>query len=152
ARLSEDSTIAVTTRMTTVQAAADKNRRRASELARIGRGEQIAEPTHGLNHVDPKLLADAADEDLYRVAVAVEILVVEVLDQLGARSHAGAVMHEIGQQSVFVRGELDRIALDRDSAGAGIETHRPAVELALGMPGRTAQQGTDSREHLFQVE
>ena len=51
--------------MTTVQAAADKNSRSASELARIGRGEQIAEPAHGLNHVNAKLLADAADEPAY---------------------------------------------------------------------------------------
>ena len=61
-------------------------------------------------------------------------------------------MHEIGQQPVFVRGQLDRRALDADAAGAGVEAHRPAVELALGVAGGTAQQRADAREHLFEVE
>src|ERR1700720_4478949 len=116
----------VTRRITTVQVAAEKNSRRASELARIGRAEQIAETADGLNHVDAELLADAADEDLDRVGVTVKILVVEMLDQLGARDHAAGVVHQIGEQPVFVRGELDRIAIDGDPAAAGIEPYRPA--------------------------
>ncbi len=32
------------------------------------------------------------------------------------------------------------------------EPHRPAGEFALGVPNRTAQQRTDAREHLFEVE
>src|ERR1700752_4399909 len=96
------------TRITTIQVVAEKNSRSASELARIGRGKQVAEAAHGLDHVDAELAADAADEDLDRVGVAVEILVVEVLAQLGARDHAAGMMHEIGEQPVFVRGELDR--------------------------------------------
>src|SRR5438067_3049590 len=127
--------MAVTARMTTVQAAAEKNRRSASELARIGRGEHVAEPAHSLDHLDAELLADASHEDLDRIRVAVEILVVKVLDQFGTRDHAASVVHEIGQQPVFVRSELDRIAVDCDPASASIETHRPASEFALGMAG-----------------
>src|SRR5262249_27005942 len=103
-----------TTSITTGQVAAEKNRRSASELARIGHCEQIAQAAHRLDHVDTELLANAADEDFDRVRVAVEILVVEMLDQLGARYHAAGVMHQIGQQAVLVRGELDRVAVDRD--------------------------------------
>src|SRR5712672_508352 len=121
--------------MTTVQVAAEKNNQSARELARIGRREQIAEAAHGLDHVDAELLADAADEDLDRVGVPVEILVVQVLDQLRARDDPAGVMHEISQQPVFVRGELDRIAIDADAAGAGVEPNGAAVELALRMPG-----------------
>src|ERR1700682_2400491 len=125
----------VTSRITTVQVAAEKNRRSASELARIGRGEEIAQTADGLNHVDAELLADAADENLDGVGVAVEILVVEMLDQLRAPEHAAGMVHQIGEQPVFVRGELDRIAIDGDPAAAGIEPHRPADQLALGLPG-----------------
>src|ERR1700676_927713 len=125
----------VTSRITTVQVAAEKNRRSASELARIGRREQIAEAADGLNDVDPELLADTADEDLDRVGVAVEILVVEMLDQLGARHRAAGMVHQIGEQPVFVRGELDRIAVDGDPAAAGIQAHGSADQLALGMSG-----------------
>src|SRR5260370_5123470 len=142
----------VTRRITTVQVAAEKNRRSASELARIGRAEEIAETAHGLYHVDAELLADSADEDLDGVGVAVKILVVEMLDQLGARDHAAGVVHEVGEQPVFVRGELDRVAVDRDTAAAGIEAHRPADQLALGVPRRAAQQGPDARQHLFEVK
>src|ERR1700722_1040417 len=119
--------------MTTVHTVAETNRRSASELARIARrGEQIAEPAHGLDHVDAELLADAADEDLDGVRVAVEILVIEMLDQLGARDDAAGVVHQVGEQAVLVRGELDRSAVDGDAAGARVEPHRPAQEIALG--------------------
>ena len=50
--------------------------------------DQVAEAAHGLDDVDAELLAQAADEDLDGVRVAVEILVVEVLGQLAARDDA----------------------------------------------------------------
>src|ERR1700687_5451332 len=126
----------VTTRINTVQVVAEKKRRRASELRRIARrGEQIAEPAHGLDDVHAELLADAADEDLDGVGVAVEVLVVEMLDQLAARDPAASVMHEIGEQTILVAGELDRIAVDGHAAGAGVEAHGTAIELALGVAG-----------------
>ena len=117
-----------------------------------GGREQIAEPAHGLDDVDAELLADAADEHLDGVGIAVEVLVVEMLDQFGARHHAAGVVHQIGQQPVFVAGELDRIAVDRDAAGAGVEPHRPAVELALGVAGRAAQQRAHARQHFLEME
>src|SRR3569623_2321853 len=124
-------------RITMSHAVADRNRRVASELARIRkvpgdartagrrrrscpsktallpsgqariqapastpgcsrRGQEIAEAADGLDDVDVELLADAADEDLNGVGVAVEILVVEMLDELGARHHAPRMMHQVG--------------------------------------------------------
>ena len=121
-------------------------------VAASRRGEEIAEPAHGLDHVDAELLADAADEHLDGVGVAVEVLIVEMLDQFGARDHAAGMMHQVGEQPVFVAGELDRIAVDRDAAGAGVEPHRPADELALGVAGGAAQQRADARQHLFEME
>src|ERR1700748_1606072 len=46
------------------------------------RGQEIAQPSDGLDDVDVQLLADTADKDLDGVRVAVEILVVEMFDQL----------------------------------------------------------------------
>src|SRR5262249_20182857 len=132
-----------TTSITTVQAAAERNNRSASELARIGQCEQVAEAPYRLDHVDAELLANPSDEDLDGVGVAIKILIVKVLDQLGARHHAAGVMHEIGEQPIFVRGELDRIAVYRDAAGARIEPHRSAVELALGVAARAAHACPD---------
>src|SRR5580700_11554002 len=104
-------------RMTTVQAVAHRNRRSASELARIGRREQITETAHRLDYVDAELFADAADEHFDGVGIAVEILVVEMLDKLGAGDDAAGVMHQVGQQPVFMRSELHRIAVDSNPPG-----------------------------------
>src|SRR5689334_8556897 len=141
-----------TTSITTVQAAAEKNSRSASELARIGQCQQVAQPPYRLNHVDTELLANPSDEYLDGVGIAIEILVVKVLDQLRARHHAAGVMHEIGEQPIFMRGELDRIAVHRDAPSARIEPHRPAVELALGVTSRAPQQCPDPRQHLLEVK
>src|SRR5262245_66595736 len=113
-----------TTSITTVQAAAEKNSRSASELARIGQCEQVAEAPYRLDHVDTELLANPPDEDLDGVRVAIKILIVKVLDQLRARHHAPGVVHEIGEQPIFMRGELHWIAIHRDPPGAGVEPDR----------------------------
>src|SRR5262245_40867976 len=118
-----------TTSITTVHVAAEKNSRNASELARIGQCEQVAQAPHRLDHVDTQLLADAADENFDRVGVAVKILIIKMLDQLRARHHTTGVMHQVSKQSIFMRGELDWIAVDGDAPSPGIEPHRPAVEL-----------------------
>src|SRR5262249_16871312 len=118
-RYTEDRTKPVINRMMTVEAVAETNRRSASELARIARrSEQVAEAAHRLDHVDAELLADTADEHLDRVRVAIEVLIVEVLDQLGARHHPAGVVHQIGEQPILVRCELDGRSIDGDAAGA----------------------------------
>src|SRR5258705_13805206 len=141
-----------TTSITTVQAAAEKNSRNASELARIGQCEQVTEASYRLDYVDPQLLANPSDEHLDGVGIAIKVLVVKMLDQLRARHHAAGMMHEIGEQPIFVRGELDRIAIHRDAPGAGVEPHRPAVELALGVAGRASQQRPDPRQHPLEMK
>src|SRR5262245_51316150 len=143
----------VTTRITTVQVVAEKKRRSASELRRIARrAQQVTKPANGLDDVDAELPANATDKHLDGVGVAIEVLIVKVLDQLAARDHSSAVVHEISKEPILVRGQLDRVAVDGDPAGAGIEPHRSAVELALGVTGRAAQQGADARQHLLQME
>src|SRR5690242_14274572 len=90
-----------------VQMADVAKRRNASDLSFIGStAHAVAEAAYGLDHVGRNLLAQAADEHLDGVAVAIEVLLVEMLDQLRARYDAAAVMHEIGEQAVLVRREL----------------------------------------------
>src|SRR6266436_3196645 len=126
--------IPVATRITTVHAVAYKNRRSASELARIGwRRQQITEAAHGLDDLDAELLADTADKHLDGIGIAVEVLVVKMLDKFGARHDAPRMVHQVGQQPVLMRGELDRRASHRDPPGATVEPHRTAQKLALGV-------------------
>ena len=51
--------------------------------------------------------------------VAIEILLVEMLDDLAAGDDAPGMVHEIGEQPIFVAGQLDRRAVDRDAARRG---------------------------------
>ena len=51
-----------------------------------------------------------------------------------------------------MRGELDRVAVDGDAPGSGIEAHRAAGELALGVSGRAAQQRAHARQNFLEVE
>src|SRR4051794_36069574 len=53
----------------------------------VGVVEAVTEATDGGYHIGTQLLANAGDEDLDRVRIAVEVLVVDMLDQLGAADH-----------------------------------------------------------------
>src|SRR3569623_212318 len=55
----------------------------------------VAEATLGVDHFLRQLLAQPADEHFDRIGVAVEVLVVEVLGQLGAAHHLALVVHEV---------------------------------------------------------
>src|SRR3546814_17734039 len=48
------------------------------------------------------------DEHLDRVRIAVEILIVDMLDQLGTRYDLALVMEQIGQQFILLRRQLHR--------------------------------------------
>src|SRR4029079_6376394 len=102
--------------------------------ARVGRSQQIAEPAYGLNDIDAELFTTAPDEHSDGVRVAVEILIVQMLDQLGARNDPARVMHQIGEQAVFMAGELDRIAVARDAPGARISRTGPQLNSLLAWP------------------
>src|SRR5665647_737813 len=100
-----------------------------------GRRQKVTETPHRLDDVDVKLLADAADEHFDGIGVAVEILVVEMLDQFGARHHAPGVVHEISQKPILMRSHLDRIAGYADPPGAGIQRNRTAGQFGLRVAG-----------------
>ena len=76
--------------------------------AAVWRRQHIAEAAHGLDHIDAELTAQASDENFDRIRVAIEILIVKMLDDFRAGNDPPLMMHEIGEQPVFVRGELDR--------------------------------------------
>ena len=84
--------------------------------------------------------------------VAVEILLVEVFDDLAARDDAPGMVHEIGEQAILVAGELDRLAVDRDPPGAGVEPDRSDREVARRVAGGAPHQRPQARQHLLHVE
>ena len=78
----------------------------------VGSFEAISKSAHRLNQIDVELLAQTPDEHFDRVRIAIEILIVKMLDEFRARNDAAAMMGEIGEQPVFQRRQLDRIAVD----------------------------------------
>src|SRR6185437_698909 len=100
--------------------------------------ETIAKAAYRLNQIGIELLAQTPDEHLYRIRVAVEILIVKVLHQLGARYHSAAVMGEIGEQPVFQRGEFHRVAVQRHPGRAGVDAQRPNFDFGGSQAGGAA--------------
>src|ERR1700744_3507086 len=97
-----DSTTPPTTSPSMVQTAAAAIRRAASELSRKMAGpkggifQAVAQAAHRLDQIGIQLFAQPADEHFDGVGVAVEILIVKMFDQLGARYHLASMIGEIG--------------------------------------------------------
>ena len=62
------------------------------------------------------------------------------------------MVHQIGQEAIFVAGELDGLAIDGDAAGARIEPHGADREVAGGAACGATQEGAHPRQHLLHVE
>jgi len=65
----------------------EQTQRKRASAHRPG-SQQITEAANGLNDLDAELLADTADKHLDGIGIAVEVLVVEMLDKFGTRHHA----------------------------------------------------------------
>jgi hypothetical protein len=116
------------------------------------RGQAIAEPAHRFDAVSADLLAQPADEHLDGVRIAVEILIVEVLDQFGATDHPAMMHHQIVQQTVFERGQAQRLAIDAGPRRAGIKPQRTQIQGRGRVTGRTAHQRAQARQQFLGVE
>src|SRR5258708_19096680 len=142
-----DSTAPPTTSPSMVHIAAaairrdDKDSSLSRRAAQFGIFQRIAKPAYRLNEACVEFLAQAADKDLDRVGVAVEILVVEMFHQFGARHHLAAMMGERGQQPVFLAGELHRIAVIGDAAGTGVDAQLADLDIGGGGARRPAGGG-----------
>src|SRR5690606_33129693 len=114
--------------------------------------EAVTEATDGRDDFRTQLLADAGDEDLDRVRIAVEILIVDMLDQFGAADHLALVVHEVAQQLVFLRRQLDRLALERDAARTRVEPHVAGGQFAGGIARGAADQRAQTGDQFFRLE
>ena len=101
--------------------------------------EAITEPPDGLYDVGGKLLAQASDEHLDSVRIAIEVLLVQMLDEFCPGNDAGAMQHEISEHAIFMRGKLHRLSVDRHPRRFGIEAKLAAFELVARMPRRAPQ-------------
>ncbi len=112
----------------------------------------VAEAAHRLDQIAAELAPDAPDKHLDRIGIAIEILIVEMLDQLGAGDDAALVVHEIGEEPILVRGQLHGRSIGDDTPGAGVERDRTADELARRVAGGAAQERPEPRQQLLHVK
>src|SRR5690606_5459766 len=97
----EDRATPPATRAAAIQSAANSTRRSASDrvfakrpmggdearsIFFVGRRKAVSQAAHRVDHVGAELLAQPAYEYFDRVRIAVEVLIVDVLRQLGARN------------------------------------------------------------------
>jgi hypothetical protein len=96
--------------------------------------------------VHVELLAQIADVRLEDARVAPEVVLPHVLEELRAAEDTPRVEHEVAQQAILGRGELDRLAGPGDLVGVLVELevleHEP-VGVRLGEAG-AAQDGPDA--------
>src|SRR5262245_59734706 len=104
----------------------------------LRRPHAVPHAAHRLDHVDAHLLAQASDKHLDRIGIAVEILVVEMLDQFRARDHLAHMVHEISKQPELMGGELQRYAVEAGLGGLGVEPQLSTGQLGRGMARSTA--------------
>ena len=114
--------------------------------------EAVAEAADGGDDVGAELLADAGDEHFDGVRIAVEILVVDMLDQLGAADHLALVVHQIGQELIFLRGQLHRLAGLGHLARARVEADVAGDQLGAGIARRAADQRAQAGDQLLGLE
>lgn len=115
-------------------------------------GQAVAQAADGLDPVGADLLAQPADEHLDGVGVTVEVLVVEMLDQLGAADHPALMHHQIVKQAVLQRGEAQRFAVDAGAGRSRVETQAAERQARRSMSGRAAQKRPQPRQQLLGVE
>src|SRR3990167_10301151 len=61
-----------------------------------------------------ELLAQAADEDLQHIGITIEILLVNVLGQVGLGHQLAGMQHQVLEHLVFVAGQIHAGAIDAD--------------------------------------
>jgi hypothetical protein len=99
-----------------------------------------------------KFAPQSSDEHLDDVAVALEVLFVQVLGEIGLRDDLTGFEHQMLQQPVFERGQFDGRLRDGDGLRAGVEHDRAAAQLGARPTTAAAQQSLQTRQELFDMK
>src|SRR5687768_9576849 len=154
-----NSTMSATLTQSTTRARRERTSAMGASVTSVGvgraalGGHAIAAPAQRLDGLvrvlGVELAAQAADEHLDDVAVALEVLAVERLGDLRLRQHFTGVQHQILEQLVLEAREVQLRVVDLDLLRARVERDRPAHELGLCPATGAAQQRVDAREQLL---
>src|SRR6478735_3788217 len=131
----------------------DPRRRLATRAA--GYREAVAAPAQRLDgpqrFIRIELAAQSPDEHLDHVAVALVVLVVETLGQLGLRDDVTGAQHHVLEQPIFEGGEFDRRAVELHRLRARVEMDGSALEDGRRPATRAAHQRLHARQDFLEV-
>src|SRR6185437_7279517 len=93
-------------------------------------GKAVSASTYRLDGYEAafrvQLAPQPADEHFEHVGVAVEILLVDVLGEVGLGNQLAGVQHQVFQHLVFVAGEVDQLAFHRHRLRGGVQLDHAA--------------------------
>src|SRR6516162_10977742 len=115
--------------------------------------ERVARAAHGANRVALGIAieraAQPADVDVHGALVDVDIAPPYAVEQLLAREYAAGPLHQIFEQAVFGRAQLDRPPGARYAAFLPVHLEvAEAKHVAHLLRSRAPQQGVDARNEL----
>ena len=101
-----------------------------------------------------ELLAQIAHVGLDDVAVAAEVVVPDVVEDLRLGQHVARVEHEVAQQVELGRGQVDRVAAAPHLVRALVELEIGEAQdaVVLGLVAGPPQDGVHAGDHLGQGE
>src|ERR1051325_9295959 len=84
----------------------------------------IALASYRLDCIEAQLHTQASDKDFDGVRLAIKILRIDVIENLGARDNFAGAMHEDMQEPPLRRGEIYSLATPCDDAASRVECER----------------------------
>jgi len=105
-----------------------------------------------MNHGLAQLAAQAPDENLNGVRVAIEILGIDMFDQRAAGHDLARMVHQISQHPVLVAGELDRGARGAHTGAARIQGHAGNCEYRRRHTAGAVNERTKAGQQLFHAK
>ncbi|ETR75854.1 hypothetical protein X566_18000 [Afipia sp. P52-10] len=75
-----------------------------------------------------------------------------MLNQLGSGHDTSRMMHQISKQPIFMRRQLNWIAVNTYSPCPRIKSNRATGKLALGVTSSSPDKGTNARQDLLDVK
>jgi hypothetical protein len=112
----------------------------------------IAQAAHRFDERGVEFAAETGDEYFDGVGIAIEILRVDVLGELGSRDNLAAAVHQIGEHAEFVAGQFHRGARQGNASGARVQRESTATKFSLREPAGAANQSSKTGEDLFDAE
>ncbi len=101
---------------------------------------------------DAEFATDAADQHVEHVGIGIVAIVVDVLAEFGAADDAVRVVHQIGEDPVLLRGQRQRIAIEREAARVRVELQRATPQARRCMAGAAADQRVQAQHQFLDLE